>query len=144
MMTVTQTTLPLTLGQLLAKSSPSCDMPCSKAKGFQSWGVTLDLPAPALLQPHSHQLFINILSPANWPQLFIPNQTNPIQHSLCTAYELCYHLQRAKTSPNTCFTFWMCLPSSQPYHGSLGRGRESNPQPLLKKQMLCTRFGIFR
>lgn len=73
---VTQTTLPLTLGQVLAKPSPSRDMPCGKAEGFQSWGVTLELPAPALLQPHTHQLFINFVSPANGPQLFLPNQTN--------------------------------------------------------------------
>lgn len=108
---LTQTTLPLTLGQVLAKPSTWCDMPCSRAEEFQSWGVTLDLPAPTLLQPHSHQLFISIVSPAKGPQLFLPNQTliAPLQQSLCPAYRLCYHLQRANTSPNTCFTFWTCL-----------------------------------
>lgn len=66
MMTVTQTSLPLTLGQVLAQPSTWCDRPCSKAEAFQSWkagniSMTLDLPAPALLQSHSHQLFISIL-----------------------------------------------------------------------------------
>lgn len=111
MVTVTQTILPLTLGQVLAKPSTWCDMPCRRAEGFQSWGVTLDLPHPTLLQPHSHQLFISIVTPAKGLQLFLPNQTltASLQQSLCSAYRLCYHLQRANTLPNTCFTFWMCL-----------------------------------
>lgn len=74
---VTQTTLPSTMGQVLAKPSTLWDMPCSKAEVFQSWGVTLDLTAPILPQSHIHQLFLSIVSPAKRPQHFIPNQTNP-------------------------------------------------------------------